>query len=533
MNALRQVNTHIFRSGIGSVLKEPCDQPGIPLDFTTCASLLQACTDIKSLMQVHAQMFISGLNRNMFLCTGLLSAYANCGSMENARMLFDKTSNRDVVLWNVMIRGYSINGHCKKSLTLYSQMQCAGIQPDNFTFPLVLKACAGLSALQAGKEVHDHVVRTGFELEVIVGNSLVAMYAKCGSIQDAYHVFDKMPRRNVVSWNAMIWGYAQNGHSSKALTLFNQMQIANLKPNRATIVSVLPACADLAALQQGKDIHDYIIRNGFELEVTVQNALIDMYAKCGCIQIARQLFDKISKRSVVSWSAIIAGYGMHGQAEDALVLFSQMQQTGIQPDHITFVSVLSACSHAGLVDEGLRYFDCMIRDYCIAPRQEHYACMVDLLGRAGRLGEAQEFIEKLPLEPGVTVWGALLGACRIHCNIDLGKHAAEHLFKLDPKNAGHYVQLSNIYAAAGRWNDAAKVRTTMENRGLKKTAGCSSIEVNNRVHAFLMDDRSHPQSEKIYATIEALTGLMKAAGYVPDTNYMLHDAEEKVNEMKL
>eukprot|EP01018_Ginkgo_biloba_P029404 Gb_03474 [translate_table: standard] len=715
---------------IHALCKETLNQQGVEFDINTYASLLQSCTDIKSLKHVHAHIFTLGFGQNSLLATKLVSMYVMHGSVENARLVFDKIDKGNAFLWNVMIRGYANNGFGEEALTIYYQMLREGVQRDNFTFPFVLKACSGLSALQEGKGIHNHIVKTGFESDVFIANSLVNMYAQCGSIDDARQEFDKMPERDVVSWNSMIdgyaqnanvnaaltlfhqmhltdmkpnavtivnalsacvqsttlqqgklihnyairsgfasdafvqnslvtmyikcgiielarrlfdkmshrtavsWnamiaGYAQNGHANEALALFNQMQVADMKANSVTMVSVLQACAHLGALQQGKWIHDYIIRSGLESDFFVRNSLIDMYSKCGCVRFARELFDKMSKRNVVSWSAMIAGYaqsglanealslfnqmqledmipnsvtmvnvllactylaalqqgkqihsyiiksgfesnvvigtalidmyakcgvvgiahrlfdkmpernviswstmisgyGMHGYGQDALALFLQMQQIGIRPNHITFVSVLYACSHAGLVDEGWQYFDCMIRDYCITPRVEHYACMVDLLGRAGRLDEAHDFIRKMPLEATAGVWGALLSACRIHCNIELGELVAEHLFHLEPDNAGSYVLLSNIYAAVGRWDEVAKLRTMVKDKGLKKTPGCSLIEVNNKVHAFLVGDRSHPQSDKIYATLETLGRQMEEAGYVPNTNFVLHDVEEEV-----
>jgi pentatricopeptide repeat protein len=255
-----------------------------------------------------------------------------------------------------------------------------------------------------------------------------------------------------------------------------------------------------------------------------------MYAKCGSIEIARHLFDKMVKRDVVSWNTIISGYGMHGRGEDALALFSQMQEKDMVPNSITFISVLSACSHAGLVNEGWHYFDCMNKVYCISPGMKHYACMVDLLGRAGLLDEAQNFIQKMPIQPDAGVWGALLGACRIHGNVDLGECIAKQLLELESEDAGHYVLVSNIYAAAGRWDDVSRMRTLMKKRELKKTPGYSFIEVNNRTHAFVVGDRSHPQSEQIYALLENLAGQMEVAGYVPDTKFVLHDVEEEVKE---
>eukprot|EP01018_Ginkgo_biloba_P019138 Gb_38417 [translate_table: standard] len=500
--------------------------------INTYSFLLQACTNAQQLNQLHVHILKIGRDQNMKLLTKLVNMYATHGSMDSARLLFDKTCTRDLFLWNAMIIGYVNNGPCEEALAFYYQMKSIGIQPDKFSFPFVIKACASLSALQKGMEIHDDIVRSGFESDIFVETALVAMYAKCGIIELARKLFDKMSKRDLVTWSAMIAGYSQNDQPNEALTLFSEMQQRDLKPDLVTIVSVLPACARLSALQRGKQIHGFIIRNEFETDI-LGTALVDMYAKCGSIDIARQLFDKMPKRDVVSWNAMIVGYGMHGHGEDALTLFCQMHETGTKPDHTTFIGVLSACSRAGLVEEGRRYFRCMSRDYCITPKVEHYTCLVDLLGRAGHLDEAQNVIKEMPLQPNADVWGALLGACRIHFNIMLAEHVAESLFKLEPKNCGHYVLLSNIYAEAGRWNDVAKVRIMMRNKGLKKTAGCSWIELNNKVHLFLAGDRSHPQCEEIYAMLETLSEQMKEAGYVPNKNFVLLKVGDEEKEHML
>eukprot|EP01018_Ginkgo_biloba_P019747 Gb_26049 [translate_table: standard] len=496
----------------------------------TMVSVLLACAQLGALQQgesIHGYIIRSGFELDVVVGTALVDMYAKCKNIEIARHFFDKMPIRNVVSWNAMAAGYTQNGHANEALTLFNQMQLEDMKPNSVTIASALSACSHSGALQQGKWIHDYIVQNGFELDVLVENSLIAMYASCGNVEVARQLFDNMSKRNVVSWNTMIAGYVQSGDAKEALALFNQMQLAETTPDLVTIVSVLPACAHLAALQQGKWIHAYILRCGFKLDVVTGTALIDMYTKCGSIELARRLFDKMSKRNVVSWNAIIAGYGMHGHGEDALALFSEMQETGMKPDHITFVCVLSACSHAGLVDKGWQYFGCMNQDYCIPPRMEHYACMVDLLGRAGRLDDAQDFIEKMPLEPGASVWGALLAACRIHGNIELGVQVAKRVFDLEPENSGFYVLLSNIYAAAGKWEDVVKVRMMMKERGVKKTPGWSLIEVGNRVHAFLVGDRSHPQSEKIYAALGTLARQMEVAGYVPNINFGLHDVDEE------
>lgn len=494
-----------------------------------------------------------------------------------------------------MIAGYAQNGHSEKALELFREMQSVGLKPNVNTFTSILPACTNLGALDQGKEIHEEVIRSGFQSNVFVESALVDIYAKCGVLMDARRLFDKMyqrnavswtaiiagymqnrnadealklfekmPKRDVVSWTVMIAGYAQNGHVDKAmelfrempepdvdswtaiiagyaqngrnleaLKLFQEMKLSGMKPHSKTFVSILPVCANLAALEQGVEIHDEIIRSGFQSDVFVTNALMDMYAKCGNIEKARDLFNKMHRRTAVSWTVVISAYAMNGCGKDALRLFEQMQHSGMKPDDVTLVCVLSACCHAGLVDEGRKIFYCMKQCYLITPSMEHYGCMVDLFGRAGYLDEALDFINKMPIKPDATVWGCLLGACRVHNNIELGKQAAEHLFHLTPRSAAPYVLLSNIYAAAGMWDEIEKVRKMMRDRDVKKMPGCSWIEVNKQVHAFLVGDKSHPQTEKIYAELERLSQEMKAAGYVPDMKFVLNDVEIEQKEKML
>eukprot|EP01018_Ginkgo_biloba_P018837 Gb_05554 [translate_table: standard] len=505
---------------------------GIKPDLATMGSVLSACGYLSALQQgkqIHGFMVRNGSYSDIVVGNSLVAMYGKCRSINVARQVFDKMSKRDVVSWTAMISGYVQNGLTNEALTLFHQMQLQAIKPNSIAIVSILPAFAH-SARQQGKCIHGYIFRRGFDSDVVVGTSLIDMYAECGSIEIARRIFDNMSDRNVVSWSAMIAGYAHNGDANEALTLLNKMQLHDIKPDLVAIVSVLPACAHLSALQQGKGVHGYTIRSGLETNVVVGNALVDMYAKCGSIDLARKWFDKMCERNVVSWSTMIAGYGMHGQGKDALALFSLMQHKGMKPDEISFISVLSACSHAGLVYEGWQCFNSMRRDYCITPQVEHYACMVDLLGRSGLLDEAHDFIKKMPIKPNGVVWTTLLGACGIHSNIELGELVAEHLFELEPENAACYVVLSNIYAEAGRWDDVVKVRIMMKDRGLKKRPGCSLIEVNNRVHSFVVGDRLHPQSQKIYAKLATLAGQMKEAGYVPNTNFVLHDVEEEMKE---
>eukprot|EP01018_Ginkgo_biloba_P013187 Gb_32448 [translate_table: standard] len=506
------------------------------LDTPTYVCLLQWCIKNAALLEgkiVHTHMNERGCVPDRYLGNTLVNMYAQCGSLVDARRVFDDMSRRDAFSWNVMIAAYVRHGLPEEALALFQQMQLTGVRANQFTFANLLPACTQMAALKQGMEIHEEIIRRGLQSDVFVESALVDMYAKCGNVEKARYAFDKMQQRNVVSWTSIIAGYAQNGQGVEALNLFRQMQLAGVKPDLKTFASVLVACADLAALEQGIEIHEDIIKNGLVSDIFVENALIDMYAKCGSIKMARDIFDKMHQRDVVSWTAMIAGYAMHGCGEQALILFEQMQHSGIKPNHVTFVCVLSACCHAGLVDKGCQYLDCMSEYYHITPAMDHYVCIVDLLGRAGRLDEAQDFINKMPIKPDAAVWNCLLGACRIHTDIELGEYVAERLFELDPKNATPYVLLSNMYATSGRWDDSENVRRMMKDRRVKKMPGCSWIEVNKEVHAFLVGDRSHAQTEKIYAELERLSRQMKAAGYVPDTKLALHDVDEEQKEQIL
>jgi ATP-dependent DNA helicase HFM1/MER3 len=525
-------------------------------DHVTFVSVLPACANLAALQhgrQIHEQVIRSGFQFNLFVGSTLVDMYVKCGSLEDARNVFDKMPQRNVITWNAMIAGYAQigqvektlelfwrmplrsavswnviiagfaqNGHNKEAFSLFNEMQRTGFQPNQFIFASVLRACASLAELDRGTKIHEEIIRCGFQSDVFVGSALVDMYCKCGNLEDARKVFDKMsernvvswtamiagytqnedtaealkifeemPKRSVVSWNAMIAGIAQNGHFSEALKLFQQMQLSGVKPNLDTFASILPACANLASIEQGKEVHENIIRIGCQSDVFVASALVDMYGKCGSLDDACRAFRNIHRHNVVSWTVMILGYAMHGYADEALQLFEKMQNSGTNPDSVTFIGVLSACCHAGLVDDGWKYFDLMSQYYHITPLMEHYACMVDLLGRAGYLYEAQDFIENMPIKPDATVWGSLLGACKIHANIDLGEFVANRLFELDPADGAPYVLLSNMYAEAGRWDGIINVRKIMKDRQVKKKPGCSWIEINSRVHSFLVGNDSN------------------------------------------
>eukprot|EP01018_Ginkgo_biloba_P009699 Gb_23924 [translate_table: standard] len=483
-------------------------QASIKPDQFTLASVLKACSSTAALKRgklVHVSVIKAGYESDIFVGNALIDMYAKCGRVEDACKVFEKMANRDLVTWNGMMGGYIQNGHGDEALEIFCKMLRVGMDFDQFTFGSIISACATPEVLDLGVQIHAHVIKTGCELGTFVGNALVNMYAKCGNIKAVHILFSQMPPGNMVLWTTVIAGYTQHGHGEEALKLLCHMQRAGMKPNKFTFATVTTACAGLAALEQGKLVHAHIIKAGFETNAFVGSALVDMYAKCGSIKKARKLFDEMPEQDVILWNVMIVGYAQHGHGKEAFQLFEQMQQRGMALDHITFVGILSACSHLGLINEAYYYFNSMSLNHSITPRAEHYVCMVDLLGRAGYLEEAVDFINKMPFEPDVTVWRTLLGACRTHGNTELGKLTAEIIFDLDAEDATAYVLLSNIYAKSGKWDDVAKVRKVMKDRGIKKEPGCSWIEVKNRVHTFVVGGRSHPQEEKIYAKLERLT----------------------------
>ncbi|XP_057825740.1 pentatricopeptide repeat-containing protein DOT4, chloroplastic isoform X2 [Cryptomeria japonica] len=441
--------------------------------------------------EIHNYIITNSLESSV-VCNSLVAMYARCGCIEDAVRVFDRLCQKTVASWNAIITGCVQNRKPNKGMSLFRQMLVTQMKPDQISVLGVVQLCASIGLLKQGKEVHNYMIKGEIDSHVIVQSALVDMYVKCGSMEGARQVFDKIVQKDIILWTSIIAGYAQNGYADQALKLFHQM-LSGMKPDAVTITSVLPACAHLAVLQRGKEIHGYITRNGFQSNDHVVSALVHMYGKCGNIKDARLVFDNMPHKDVTLWTAMIAGYAMHGYGHEALTLFHQMQGTCIKPDYITFIAILSACNHAGLVGEGWKYFDCMSRDNNIQPSLEHYACMVDLLGRAGHLNDAYDFVKNMPLKPNVSIWGALLGACRSHKNIELGKHVAEHLFELEPENSSNYVLMSNIYAATGNLEEKEKIRNVLKDRGLGKKPGCSWIEIKNKIYTFHVGDRFHSQ----------------------------------------
>ncbi|KAJ7534260.1 hypothetical protein O6H91_13G086200 [Diphasiastrum complanatum] len=451
---------------------------GITPNRNTFISMLNACSSPTALKEgkfIHSFLQSSKLLSDVPVATALLNMYSKCGRLEDSRMVFDSMPERDEIAWNTMISAYARQGFGTEALDLYREMRQAGMRLGKVTFVSILDACTAPAALADGIAIHADIIELGFERDVVVETSLTNMYGNCGSLEDARKTFDYMAARNSVSWNAIIGAYASSGSGNEALQLFQQMQLEGEKPDRITIISILEACANLKSLVEGAWIHAYILGTKFETDVTVETALVDMYAKCGSLEDACRVFNRMSERSIVSWNAMIGTHSQHGIYERALQLFGQMQHESVKADEIAFVGVLSACSHAGLVDAGSHYFDCIGKSHFVTPTLEHYGCMVDLLGRAGQLDEAEDLVREMPFEPDAVVWMTLLGACRVHGDVERGRRVAENLFELDPWKDAAYAVLSNMYAAAGRWHDVAEVRQMMNYRRVKEEQGISSI----------------------------------------------------------
>ncbi|WOL12763.1 hypothetical protein Cni_G21531 [Canna indica] len=549
-------------------------------DIISLVNVLPACASLGALPQareIHGYAIRNGIFWDIYVSNAIIDVYAKCGMMGDASKVFNGMEMKDVVSWNAMMTGYSQsgdfdhaleffekmnldnislnvvtwtavisgyaqNGHGHEALRVFRQMQFAGSETNAVTIISLLSACASIGAISQGLETHAYALRKclliwdddddGCGEDLMVQNGLIDMYSKCKNFKSARLLFDSIPlkERNVVTWTVMIGGYAQHGDANDALGLFSQMlsEASSAMPNAFTISCALMACARLSALRLGKQIHAYVIRNRYKgTMLFVANCLIDMYSKCGSLEAAQNVFNVMPDKNSVSWTSLMTGYGMHGYGKDALRVFKEMQKVGFIPDGITFLVVLYACSHSGMVDEGLEYFHKMSKEYGIVAEAEHYACVIDLLGRAGRLDEAWEMMKNMPMKPTSVVWVALLSACRTHANVELGEYALGKMLELEPGNDGAYTLLSNIYANAGRWKDVARIRCLMKKSGIKKRPGCSWIQEKKGTVSFFVGDRSHPQSQQIYALLGNLIERIKPLGYVPQTHFALHDVDDE------
>lgn len=458
---------------------------------------------------VHGKVLKAGFYLDAHVETSLIAMYLKCGNIDNAFRIFEQTTDKDVVLWTAMISGLVQNDCADEALTVFFEMLKSRVKPSTATIASALAACAQQDSYDLGTSIHGYILRQGMTLDIPAQNSLVNMYSKCSHLDQSCAVFDRMAKRDLVSWNAIVAGHAQNGHIFKALSLFNEMRTTLQRPDSITVVSLLQGCASTGALNQGKWIHNFVIRSCLRPCILVDTALVDMYSKCGDLDAAQKCFDGMAQHDLVSWSIIISGYGCHGKGETALRMYSEFLRTGIEPNHVIFLSVLSTCSHNGLVQHGLSIFQSMTEDFGIAPNLEHRACIVDLLSRAGRVEEAYNFYRRMFQEPTIDVLGILLDACRVNGNDELGDVIARDILMLRPANAGNYVQLAHSYASMNRWDGVGEVWTQMRSLGLKKLPGWSFIELHGAITTFFSDHNSHPQSEDMVSVLKTLSWEMR------------------------
>ncbi|PSS28870.1 Pentatricopeptide repeat-containing protein [Actinidia chinensis var. chinensis] len=555
-------------------------------------------TSLHHLKQAHALTLKIGLFQDHYIAGSLVKSYANpdFGSLDCSIQVFNQVQNPNVFVWNSMIKGFVDNDQPLNAIYFYEKMVGSNSKPNKYTYPPLFKACTLMGSVEEGVQIHTHVVKHGLrgdghirsarirmyvsfgwvsearkvfderaesdvvcwnamidgymkhgdvdgargmfeamtEKNIVTWNVMVSGFARLGMIEEARECFDQMPEKDDISWSAIIDGYNGGGYFKEALEIFREMKREKVRPGKFVLSSVLASCANVGALEQGRWIHAYIERNSIPLDSVLGTSLVDMYAQCGRVDLAWEVFEKTKEKEVFTWNAIIGGLAVNGHAHDAIEFFFEMAREKVKPNDITFVGILNACAHAGLVDEGLKFLHSMKQVYGVEPTVEHYGCVVDLLGRVGLLSDAEKLINSMPIEPNAAVWGALLGGCRKHGNVELGERVGKLLLELEPQNGGRYALLSNIYAKAGRWEDVARVRKLMKERGVKTGTGRSMINLDGIVHEFKIGDGSHIQMREVYLVLESVTERLKLEGYLPNTSQVLVEIgeEEKESELK-
>ncbi|KAF2601969.1 hypothetical protein F2Q70_00024401 [Brassica cretica] len=530
--------------------------------FTPFIKSLQSLPSTK---QLHCLLVVTGFSSDKFICNHLMTLYSKLGAfpsavalydrmnkkhymssniiingyvrdgdLVNARKVFDEMSERKFTTWNAMIAGL-IQYECnEEGLRLFREMHELGFSPDEYTLGSVFSGCAGLRSVFIGQQAHGYMVKYGLELDSVVSSSLAHMYMRNGKLRDGQSVIRSMPVRTLVAWNTLISGYAQEGCPETVLCEYKKMKISGYRLDQITFVTVLSSCSDLAIRGQGQQIHAEAVKIGASSVVAVVSSLISMYSKCGCLEDAAKAFSERGDEDEVMWSSMISAYGFHGRGEEAIKLFNTMvEETEMEINEVTFLNLLYACSHSGLRDKGLELFDTMVEKYGFKPSLRHYTCVVDLLGRAGDLDQAEAKIRWMPMKPDAVIWKTLLSACSVHKNAETAQRAFEEILKIDPNDSSCYVLLANVHASAKRWRDVSEVRKSMRDKDVKKEPGVSWFEHKGEVYRFKMGDRSQSQSKEIYSYLKELTLEMKVKGYKPDTASVLHDMDDEEKESDL
>lgn len=487
----------------------------VPDDFTL-PIVLKGCGRLcafKEGEQIHGLVLKIGFGLNMFVQSSLVSLYSKCLDIVAARKVFDNMVEKDLVSWNSLMDGYVKCGEIELAVELFNQMP----DKDTFSWTMLVDGLSKSGKVKDAREVFDKMPSRN----LASWNAMINGYMKTGDFKAARRLFAEMEGRDIITWNSMIGGLESNGKYKEALVLFKKMLNACITPNQVTLVSILSAISGLAALSKGRWVHSYLAKTGYNIEGVLGTSLIEMYCKCGSVESALAVFHSVQKKKLGHWTALIVGLGTHGLTKNVFELFQEMLANGVKPNAITFIGVLNACNHAGLVRNGRRYFDMMLKEYGIEPTVEHYGCLVDILCRAGHLEEAKEMIEKMPMTPNKVIWMSLLSGSKNHKNVEIGEYAAQRVIEVAPETIGCYVLLSNIYAAAGQWDKVSMVREMMRKRGVKKDPGCSAIEHKGVVHEFVVGDKSHYQSNDIYSKLDEMRGKLECSGHIPDTTQVL------------
>ncbi|KAK7405443.1 hypothetical protein VNO78_06741 [Psophocarpus tetragonolobus] len=505
-------------------------------DRFTLTSLLSASVEMEMFSlgkQLHSWVIRSGLATDVCVGCSLVDLHAKCGAVEDSWKVFNGMPRHNVMSWTALISGYVQGRQEQEAMKMFSKMVHGHVAPNCFTFSSVLKGCANVADFGFGKQLHGQTIKLGFSAINCVGNSLVNMYARSGRMEYAQTAFDILFEKNLISYNSNTAVDANAKQWDSGESFNHEIEHTGIGASSFTYACLLSGAACLGTIGKGEQIHALIAKSGFGTNLCINNALIAMYSKCGNKEAALQIFNDMGNRNVITWTSIISGFAKHGFATKALELFYEMLEIGVKPNEVTYIAVLSACSHVGLIDEAWKHFNSMHYNHGIVPRMEHYACMVDLLGRSGMLSEAIEFINSMPFDADALVWRTFLGSCRVHRNTKLGEHAAKMILEREPRDPATYILLSNLYASEGRWDDVAALRRSMKLKKLVKETGYSWIEVDNQVHKFHVGDTSHPQAQKIYDELDELALKIKNIGYVPNTDFVLHDVKDEQKEQYL
>ncbi|KAK7342694.1 hypothetical protein VNO80_25650 [Phaseolus coccineus] len=503
-------------------------------NYVTFTTSLSACYNLEKLKMVHAFVVLLGLHSNLIIGNALVTMYGKFGSMAEAKRVCKIMPEKDEVTWNALIGGHADNKETNAAIEAFNLLREEGVPVNYITIVNLLSACFSPdNLLEHGMPIHAHIVVAGFELDTFVQSSLITMYAQCGDLNTSNYIFNELANKNSSTWNAIVSANAHYGPGEEALKLIVKMRNDGIHLDQFSFSVALAIIGNLTLLDEGQQLHSLIIKHGFESNDYVLNATMDMYGKCGEIDDVFRILPQPRSRSQRSWNILISALARHGFFQQAREAFHEMLDLGLRPDHVTFVSLLSACSHGGLVDVGLAYFSSMSTEFCVPIGIEHCVCIIDLLGRAGRLAEAESFINKMPVPPNDLVWRTLLASCKIHGNLELARKAADRLFELDSSDDSAYVLYSNVCASTRRWRDMENIRKQMESYNIKKKPACSWIKLKNQVTSFGMGDQYHPQNAQIHAKLEELKKIITEAGYVPDTSYSLQDTDEEQKEHNL